>query len=70
MPSITPSLWFDHNLEEAVAFYTSIFPNSHIEDLNRSTDAGPANPGRLRVHAARGHHARRRGRRGDPQDRG
>src|SRR5260370_35865563 len=45
MPSITPSLWFDHNLEEAVAFYTSIFPNSHIEDLNRSTDAGPAEPG-------------------------
>ena len=45
MPSITPSLWFDHNLEEAVAFYTSIFPNSHIENLNRSTDAGPGEPG-------------------------
>jgi predicted 3-demethylubiquinone-9 3-methyltransferase (glyoxalase superfamily) len=45
MPSITPSLWFDHNLEEAVAFYTSIFPNSHVEDLNRSTDAGPGEPG-------------------------
>ena len=45
MPSITPSLWFDHNLEEAVAFYTSIFPSSHIEDLNRSTDAGPGETG-------------------------
>ena len=40
MPSITPSLWFDHNLEEAVAFYSSVFPNSHFEDLNQSTDAG------------------------------
>jgi predicted 3-demethylubiquinone-9 3-methyltransferase (glyoxalase superfamily) len=45
MPSITPSLWFDHNLEEAAAFYTSIFPNSHVEDLNRRTDAGPGEPG-------------------------
>ena len=47
MPSITPSLWFDHNLEEAVAFYSSVFPNSHFEDLNRSTDAGPGEPGSL-----------------------
>ena len=45
MPSITPSLWFDRNLEEAATFYTSVFPNSHIEDLNRSTDAGPGEPG-------------------------
>jgi predicted 3-demethylubiquinone-9 3-methyltransferase (glyoxalase superfamily) len=45
MPSITPSLWFDHNLEEAAAFYTSIFPNSRVEDLNRCTDAGPGEPG-------------------------
>jgi predicted 3-demethylubiquinone-9 3-methyltransferase (glyoxalase superfamily) len=45
MPSITPTLWFDHNLEEAAAFYASIFPNSRIEDLNRSTDAGPGEPG-------------------------
>lgn len=27
---ITPNLWFDHNAEEAVEFYTSIFPNSKI----------------------------------------
>jgi predicted 3-demethylubiquinone-9 3-methyltransferase (glyoxalase superfamily) len=45
MPSITPSLWFDHNLEEAAAFYTSVFPHSHVGDLNRSTDAGPGEPG-------------------------
>jgi predicted 3-demethylubiquinone-9 3-methyltransferase (glyoxalase superfamily) len=45
MPSITPSLWFDHDLEEAATFYTSVFPNSHIEGFNRCTDAGPGEPG-------------------------
>jgi predicted 3-demethylubiquinone-9 3-methyltransferase (glyoxalase superfamily) len=45
MPSITPSLWFDHNLEEAAAFYTAIFPNSHVDEFNRSTGAGPGEPG-------------------------
>jgi predicted 3-demethylubiquinone-9 3-methyltransferase (glyoxalase superfamily) len=45
MPSITPSLWFDHNLEDAAKFYTSVFPNSHIEGFNRTTDAGPGEPG-------------------------
>jgi predicted 3-demethylubiquinone-9 3-methyltransferase (glyoxalase superfamily) len=45
MPSITPSLWFDHNLEEAAKFYTSVFPNSRIEEFNRATDAGPGEPG-------------------------
>jgi predicted 3-demethylubiquinone-9 3-methyltransferase (glyoxalase superfamily) len=45
VPSITPSLWFDHNLEEAAEFYISVFPNSRIEDLNRATDAGPGEPG-------------------------
>jgi predicted 3-demethylubiquinone-9 3-methyltransferase (glyoxalase superfamily) len=44
-PSITPSLWFDHDLEEAATFYTSVFPNSHIEGFNRCTDAGPGEPG-------------------------
>ena len=27
---ITPNLWFDKNAEEAVNFYTSVFPNSGI----------------------------------------
>lgn len=45
MPSITPSLWFDHNLEEAAQFYTSVFPNSHILGFDRYTDAGPGEPG-------------------------
>ena len=45
MPSITPSLWFDNDLEEAAEFYTAVFPNSSIEGFNRYTDAGPGTPG-------------------------
>ena len=45
MPSITPSLWFDHNLEDAARFYTSVFPNSHIEGFTRYAEAGPGEPG-------------------------
>ncbi|HEY7052456.1 MAG TPA: VOC family protein [Mycobacterium sp.] len=45
MPSITPCLWFDDNLEEAAEFYTSVFPNSKIESLSRYTEAGPGTPG-------------------------
>ena len=47
MPAITPSLWFDSNLEEAAEFYTSIFPNSSIEEVSRYTDAGPGTPGEV-----------------------
>ena len=45
MPSITPSLWFDNNLEEAATFYTSVFPNSTVEAMTRYTEAGPGTPG-------------------------
>src|ERR1700676_255006 len=41
MPSITPSLWFDNDLEEAAEFYTSVFPNSKIESMNRFTADEP-----------------------------
>lgn len=47
MPTITPSLWFDDDLEDAMAFYTSVFPNSSIEFVNRYTDAGPGTPGEV-----------------------
>lgn len=30
MQKIYPCLWFDHNAEEAVNFYLSVFPNSKI----------------------------------------
>ena len=47
MPSITPSLWFDDDLEEAAAFYASVFPNSSIEGFTRYTEAGPGVPGQV-----------------------
>ena len=34
MISITPFLWFDNNVPEAVAFYTSVFPNARVETVN------------------------------------
>ena len=37
---ITPCLWFDDQAEEAVAFYTSIFPNSSIVNVSRYGEAG------------------------------
>jgi predicted 3-demethylubiquinone-9 3-methyltransferase (glyoxalase superfamily) len=47
MPTITPSLWFDGNLEEAATFYTSVFPNSSVGAFARYTDAGPGTPGEV-----------------------
>jgi predicted 3-demethylubiquinone-9 3-methyltransferase (glyoxalase superfamily) len=38
---ITPFLWFDHQAEEAVAFYVSIFKNSKIDTVTRYGEAGP-----------------------------
>ena len=34
MTSITPFLWFDNNLPQAVAFYKSVFPNAKVETVN------------------------------------
>lgn len=47
MPSITPSLWFNDDLEEAIAFYTSVFPNSKVESLSRFTEACPGPTGEV-----------------------
>jgi predicted 3-demethylubiquinone-9 3-methyltransferase (glyoxalase superfamily) len=38
---ISPFLWFNDNAEEAVAFYTSIFPNSRTGLVTRYGDVGP-----------------------------
>ncbi|MCW2588513.1 MAG: 3-demethylubiquinone-9 3-methyltransferase [Mycobacterium sp.] len=45
MPNITPSLWFNGNLEDAATFYASVFPNSSVEEFARYTEAGPGTPG-------------------------
>ena len=40
VPRISPCLWFDDQAEEAVNFYTSIFPNSKIGRVSRYGEAG------------------------------
>jgi predicted 3-demethylubiquinone-9 3-methyltransferase (glyoxalase superfamily) len=42
---INPFLWFNHNAEEAMNFYVSIFPNSKVLSVNRYGDAGPGAKG-------------------------
>jgi predicted 3-demethylubiquinone-9 3-methyltransferase (glyoxalase superfamily) len=41
MQKITPFLWFDTEGEDAARFYTSLFPNSRIVDVQRYGEAGP-----------------------------
>jgi predicted 3-demethylubiquinone-9 3-methyltransferase (glyoxalase superfamily) len=45
MDPISPCLWFDDDLEEAMEFYTGIFPDSRITHVARYTEAGPGEPG-------------------------
>jgi len=37
---IVPCLWFDHQAEEAAAFYVSVFDSSRITRVIRHTEAG------------------------------
>ncbi len=39
--TISPSLWFDTQAEEAVEFYISIFPNSRILQVSRYGEGAP-----------------------------
>src|SRR5882724_2937843 len=45
MSKITPFLWFDHQAEEAVNFYTGIFKKSKIRKIARYGEAGPGPKG-------------------------
>ena len=45
MSRITPSLWFDDNLEEAMEFYASVFPDTKIHGTTRYTEGGMGEPG-------------------------
>ncbi len=40
MPTITPSLWFDRDGEEAAEFYVSVFPNSQVRHVSRCGEGG------------------------------
>lgn len=37
MSKIAPCLWFDGKAEEAANFYASVFPDSSVDKVNRST---------------------------------
>jgi predicted 3-demethylubiquinone-9 3-methyltransferase (glyoxalase superfamily) len=45
MSKITPSLWFDNNLEEAMDFYVSVFPDARIHGVTRYGEGGMGTPG-------------------------
>jgi predicted 3-demethylubiquinone-9 3-methyltransferase (glyoxalase superfamily) len=45
MKKILPFLWFDHQAEDAVKFYASIFKKSKIGAIARYGDAGPGPKG-------------------------
>ncbi len=46
MQKITPCLWFDHQAEEAVDFYISIFQDSKVLNVARYGEAGAKASGR------------------------
>lgn len=45
MQKITPFLWFNNNVEEAVEFYKSLFKNAEITKTVRNTSATPGPEG-------------------------
>ncbi len=42
MQTITPFLWFDNNLEEAINFYAATFKDAKITNISRQGPEGPA----------------------------
>ncbi len=49
MQKITTFLWYDNQAEEAANYYTSLFDNSRIVDVQRYGEAGPGEPGSVMV---------------------
>ncbi|MGW1254666.1 VOC family protein [Streptomyces sp. NPDC002513] len=45
----TTCLWFDGQAEEAAEFYVSVFKNSRLGRVGRTTDAGPGPAGSVMV---------------------
>lgn len=45
MQKITPFLWFNDNLEQALEFYTATFKDSKVGRVTRYGDAGPGPKG-------------------------
>jgi predicted 3-demethylubiquinone-9 3-methyltransferase (glyoxalase superfamily) len=47
MQKITTFLWFEKDAEDAIALYTSVFPNSRLVSASRYPEGGPAPAGTL-----------------------
>ena len=47
MKKITPCLWFDNQLEDAINFYTSIFPDCEVFSINRYPEGTPGLGGKI-----------------------
>jgi len=47
MPTITPCLWFESGLDEAVPFYLSVFEGSRVLDESRYGEGAPLSAGSL-----------------------
>ncbi len=47
MTAIQPFLMFEGKAEEALNFYVSLFPNSHVDDVSRYGPGGPAKEGTI-----------------------
>jgi predicted 3-demethylubiquinone-9 3-methyltransferase (glyoxalase superfamily) len=45
MSKITPFLWFDNNVEEAMNFYVSVFKDSKVVSITRSREGGSSPKG-------------------------
>ena len=44
MPTITPSLWYSREAEEAANFYASIFPDSRVDSVTTLPSDSPSGP--------------------------
>jgi len=44
MSKISPCLWFAGEAEEAAQLYTSLFPNSHVDKVQRAPADNPSTP--------------------------
>src|SRR3989338_1902238 len=47
MQKITPFLWFDDNVEEAMNFYTSVFKNAKVGNVTRYGEGAPLPSGTI-----------------------
>ncbi len=63
---ITPCLWFDADLEQAVDFYTSVFPGSEVHHVWRYNDGDHGEPGPMMVAEWTAHGLRFKGVNGGP----